>query len=231
MAHRVQSVSMIDQNILQAIFIGGEVIQYDLRKMLSILPQFQEIINNPSLASKVHADTGGYGVSWSDDLDLDSETIWEDGVFIRIESVDPSLALASSLARAREYAMLTQKQLSEKTGIYQSDISKLERGNANPSILTLKRLADAMDMTLKIEFVPKKMKRLSQPLHFFSNHLFSISQNQYFLLIDFFCLLFCIIIIEKMMFYAVLFIGNNRFQIHIFHTLENIAFHVLVDFF
>ena len=153
MAHRVQSVSMIDQNILQAIFIGGEVIQYDLRKMLSILPQFQEIINDPSLASKVHADTGGYGVSWSDDLDLDSETIWEDGVFIRIESVDTSLALASSLARAREYAMLTQKQLSEKTGIYQSDISKLERGNANPSILTLKRLADAMDMTLKIEFV------------------------------------------------------------------------------
>ena len=98
MAHRVQSVSMIDQNILQAIFIGGEVIQYDLRKMLSILPQFQEIINDPSLASKVHADTGGYGVSWSDDLDLDSETIWEDGVFIRIESVDTSLALASSLA-------------------------------------------------------------------------------------------------------------------------------------
>ena len=52
MAHRVQSVSMIDQNILQAIFIGGDVIQYDLRKMLSILPQFQEIINDPSLASK-----------------------------------------------------------------------------------------------------------------------------------------------------------------------------------
>ena len=51
---------------------------------------------------------------------------------------------------------IQQKQLSEKTGIYQSDISKLERGNANPSILTLKRLADAMDMTLKIEFVPKK---------------------------------------------------------------------------
>ena len=43
MAHRVQSVSMIDQNILQAIFIGGEVIQYDLRKMLSILPNFRKL--------------------------------------------------------------------------------------------------------------------------------------------------------------------------------------------
>ena len=166
MAHRVQSVSMIDQNILQAIFIGGEVIQYDLRKMLSILPQFQEIINDPSLASKVHADTGGYGVSWSDDLDLDSETIWEDGVFIRIESVDPSLALASSLARAREYAMLTQKQLSEKTGIYQSD--------------NLKTSGRCNGYDFKNRICTKKMKRLSQPLHFFSNHLFSISQNQYF---------------------------------------------------
>ena len=64
MAHRVQSVSMINQNILQAIFIGGEVIQYDLRKMLSILPQFQEIINNPSLASKGHADPGGKGKAY-----------------------------------------------------------------------------------------------------------------------------------------------------------------------
>ena len=52
--------------------------------------------------------------------------------------------------------METQKQHSQKTGNNQRDISKLERGNANPSILTLKRLADAMDMTLKIEFVPKK---------------------------------------------------------------------------
>lgn len=63
--------------------------------------------------------------------------------------------LAGSLARAREYADLTQKQLSEKTGIYQCDISKIERGNANPSLSTLQRLADGMDMQLKIEFVPR----------------------------------------------------------------------------
>lgn len=57
--------------------------------------------------------------------------------------------------------MLTQKQLSEKTGIYQSDISKLERGNANPSILTLKRLADAMDMTLKINLYQKNEETIT----------------------------------------------------------------------
>ena len=36
-----------------------------------------------------------------------------------------------------------------------ADISKLENGTRNPSINLLKRLAEGMGMTLKIEFVPK----------------------------------------------------------------------------
>ena len=72
------------------------------------------------------------------------------------DALQPELTIAQAMFDARKESGLTQKQLSERTGIAQADISKLERGNANPSILTLKRLADAMDMTLKIEFVPKK---------------------------------------------------------------------------
>ena len=51
---------------------------------------------------------------------------------------------------------LTQKELAERTGIAQGDISKLENGNANPSIRTLQRLANGMGMTLKVEFIPRK---------------------------------------------------------------------------
>lgn len=47
------------------------------------------------------------------------------------------------------------KQLSEATGIYQADISKIERAAANPSLNTLKMIADSMGMDLKIEFAPK----------------------------------------------------------------------------
>ena len=111
--------------------------------------------SDPVLSSKLKVDQGGYGISWSDDLDLDAETIWEDGTLIRIESVNPAKALAGSLARAREYAAMTQKQLSQKTGIYQSDISKIESGNANPSLSTLQRLAEGMNMNLEITFIPK----------------------------------------------------------------------------
>ena len=55
---------------------------------------------------------------------------------------------------ARKSTGLTQKQLSEKTGISQADISKLESGNANPSLRTLQRLATGMGMKVKIEFQP-----------------------------------------------------------------------------
>lgn len=41
------------------------------------------------------------------------------------------------------------------TGIAQGDISKIENGNANPSIKTLDRLADALGKKLKVTFESK----------------------------------------------------------------------------
>ena len=58
-------------------------------------------------------------------------------------------------------AIIDARKLSARTGIAQSDISKLECGNANPSIRTLQRLALAMGMTLHIEFRPNKKSTLS----------------------------------------------------------------------
>ena len=70
------------------------------------------------------------------------------------DELEPEFAIVQALIDARKNAGLTQKQLSERTGIAQSDISKLENGDGNPSLKTLKRLAFAMDMNLKLEFTP-----------------------------------------------------------------------------
>lgn len=72
------------------------------------------------------------------------------------EALEPEFAIIQAMIDARKYAGITQKQLSERTGIDQADISKLENGSANPSIKTLQRLAAGMDMKLKVEFVPTK---------------------------------------------------------------------------
>ena len=71
------------------------------------------------------------------------------------DTLQPEFAIMQAMIDARRQSGLTQKQLSERTGIAQGDISKLENGSANPSVRTLLRLADGMGMRLKIEFVPK----------------------------------------------------------------------------
>ena len=70
------------------------------------------------------------------------------------EALQPEHAVVQALIDARKASGLTQKELSERTGIAQGDICKLERGNANPSIKTLQRLALGMGMVLKVEFIP-----------------------------------------------------------------------------
>lgn len=65
-----------------------------------------------------------------------------------------------AMIKARNSQNLTQKELAEKTGIDQANISKLENGNMNPSLKLLKRLSDGMGMNLRIEFVPKKSKAI-----------------------------------------------------------------------
>lgn len=58
------------------------------------------------------------------------------------------------MLNARNEKDMTQKQPADITGILQADISRLENGNANPSLKTLQRLADGMGMKLRLEFVP-----------------------------------------------------------------------------
>ena len=71
------------------------------------------------------------------------------------EELEPEYNTIQAIIDARRKSHLTQKELAERTGIAQADISRLETGNANPTLAILKRLADGMDMVLKLEFVPK----------------------------------------------------------------------------
>ena len=61
-----------------------------------------------------------------------------------------------AMVDARVEQNLTQKELAEKVGMNQADISKLENGTRNPSLKVLKKLANGLGMELKIQFVPTK---------------------------------------------------------------------------
>ena len=72
------------------------------------------------------------------------------------EVIQPEMDVIRAIVDARTSQNLTQKELAERTGINQADISKLENGTRNPSVNLLKRLAEGMGMALRIEFVPKQ---------------------------------------------------------------------------
>ena len=72
------------------------------------------------------------------------------------EAIQPEMDVIRAIVDARTSQNLTQKELAERTGINQADISKLENGTRNPSVNLLKRLAEGMGMELRMEFVPKQ---------------------------------------------------------------------------
>lgn len=59
------------------------------------------------------------------------------------------------LIEARRRSGITQQVLAQRSGIRQSVISRLERGNGNPSVKTLQRLAEGMGMRLELVFMPE----------------------------------------------------------------------------
>lgn len=74
------------------------------------------------------------------------------------EEIQPEMDIVRAIIDARISLNMTQKELAERTGINQTEISRLENGNRNPSIKLLQRLAEGMGMTLKISFIPKKTR-------------------------------------------------------------------------
>lgn len=92
----------------------------------------------------------------TDFKDFLAEQLKDPEIRAEYDALEPEFSLMQAMIDARKSSGLTQKQLSERTGIAQSDISKLESGNGNPSLRTLERLAKGMGMRVQIEFKPLK---------------------------------------------------------------------------
>ena len=60
------------------------------------------------------------------------------------------IALGLQYPDARKARGLTQRQLSDLTGVPQADISRIERGAGNPTEATLERLAAALGRKLEL---------------------------------------------------------------------------------
>lgn len=69
------------------------------------------------------------------------------------EAMQPEYEAIRAVIAARLESHMTQKELAEKTGIRQSNISRIESGASSPTIETLARIAAGMGKQLKIDFI------------------------------------------------------------------------------
>ena len=88
--------------------------------------------------------------------DMLSKQLKDDEFRKEYEAIQPEMDVIRAIVDARTSQNMTQKELAERTGINQADVSKLEKGTRNPSIAILKRIAEGLDMELYIQFIPKK---------------------------------------------------------------------------
>lgn len=69
-----------------------------------------------------------------------------------LSDYDIELEVRELIVSTRNQLGITQKQLAEKSGVSQANISKIENGSYRPSISILRRIADGFGKRLVIEF-------------------------------------------------------------------------------
>ena len=75
------------------------------------------------------------------------------------DALQPEYDIIQTMIDARVQQNMTQKDLSARTEITQSDISRIENGTRNSSLNMVKKLAQGLGMQLKLEFIPKPVKK------------------------------------------------------------------------
>jgi DNA-binding XRE family transcriptional regulator len=79
--------------------------------------------------------------------------LMKDHQFAReVKELEPEYEIISQIIKTRIEQNITQEELAKKIGTRQSNISRLEGGNYNPSLQFLKKLARSLGKELHISF-------------------------------------------------------------------------------
>jgi ribosome-binding protein aMBF1 (putative translation factor) len=77
------------------------------------------------------------------------------------EALGPAFELIESIIRRRMELNMSQEDLAAKVGTGQAVVSRLESGNANPTLASLAGIAKALDAELRIELKPKGKSKVA----------------------------------------------------------------------
>lgn len=139
---------------VEVLFSDGKTKRYDLINIINKFPTLNPLKNREFFLKGKLEHT--FAIVWNDEIDIDIEDIYYQGKDVK--NLDPykeCALIGFQIKQKRLEKEMTQKDLSRLTGIDQSDISKIEKGLFNPSILLIKRIAQGLGCELKIILAKK----------------------------------------------------------------------------
>lgn len=147
--NRAIKIILKEGTIIDLYFLNNKVKRYNVLNLANKFPQLNALSERKLfLKGKL---LGWSGVYWNDDLDIDADTVYEEGIDVTNEYNDVEAVVVGYLIKQKRIrAGLTQKELADLCEIDQSDISKIEKGLANPSIKTLIRIANGLHAKIDI---------------------------------------------------------------------------------
>ena len=125
MYHKIKSAAPLPGHRLLVCFTEGCSKIYDLTPLFDRVPALTPLRDVPGLFEQVRTDPGGYGVSWTDEIDLDGAELWENGIstsspFDSLLSFADASALwglsESTLRKAVAYRKLSEGVDAQKFG-------------------------------------------------------------------------------------------------------------------
>ena len=142
---RFQNGTLVD-----VYYSDGSVKRYDLSVAFERFPILQNLKDRKLFLSGRLIGTSG--ISWNEEIDYDTDTIFEDGIDVTNQYKDISLVVLGYKLKCRRRELnMSQDQVAKLAHIDQSDLSKIEKGNANPSLKTLFRILKALNSELIIK--------------------------------------------------------------------------------
>lgn len=88
---------------------------------------------------------------------LFSKRLWRASFAKAYEEAGYLLGIGVAIAKAREKAGLSQRDLAKRLGTTQSVVSRIEHGNQNLSVKMLAKIAHILRCELSVEINPLKM--------------------------------------------------------------------------
>jgi len=117
MFHKAKTVTTLPDYRLLVHFANGSDKEYDMKPLFDQYPVFEELKNTSGLFEQARVDTGGYGIVWNEDVDIDTEEIYQNGTdvitpFTGLISFSDAAIMKglneSTLRKAVEYGKLIQ---------------------------------------------------------------------------------------------------------------------------